>query len=119
MKGSQKQIKWAEDIKNKKLDGFNEIVNAAKDETAAVVLKKIVDYILNIEKAKFWIDYRDYSEYRIIDALFRGSLLIDGFNNDKKAKFDPATTTVTESWKVIVQDGRGGHYEERKNIVKL
>ena len=62
MKGTEKQIKWAEDIKKentKKIANFYKYVETSKDladEAREVIIEKFEEVSQN---AKFWIDNRE------------------------------------------------------------
>lgn len=111
MKGSEKQVKWAEAIKASK--NFQEWIGRGKDDNANQVLVKAVAYFENIQESAFWIDNRDKSEKHLLMKLFDGTLQPKGDGWDRRAKMDKETGVITETWTVIVQDGKGGHKEDR------
>jgi hypothetical protein len=113
MLGSQKQIKWAEDIRQGKLEDF------AKLEARALngIAHKAISYIRDNEQASFWIDYRTASAADMLRSLLTGGISVWGFNFDRKAKLDPQTGTITVTWEEIVNDGKGGHKEVRKQTL--
>lgn len=95
MNGSQKQVKWAEDIKASK--NFDQFVTAARNEQAKIIVTKAVDFVKNIESASFWIDYRDYAEMDIFNSLMRGNLKVNGLGENATAKMSPdGEITITE-----------------------
>lgn len=113
MNGSKKQVKWAEDIKAGK--NFDKFIDSARNEAARVIVTKAVNFVKGIDSAKFWIDYRDSSEMDIFNSLMTGGLKINGHNNNRTAKMaQDGTITITEQ--VIVQDGKGGHYETKTEV---
>jgi len=111
MKGTAKQIKWAEYIKEK--ISANNYGMATLTEAG----QKAVDYIDNIENASFWIDYRDYSGVSLLQSLASGTLRVKGFSFSNTAKITPEGTII-ESWDEIVPDGKGGHKETRTKIIE-
>lgn len=111
MKGSEKQIKWAETIKASK--DFSQWLGKGKDEAANAVLAKAVAFIEAIDAAAFWIDNRDRTEQAIITDLLAGRLQPKGWQHDQKAKIDMSTGVITLTETVIVSDGRGGHKETK------
>lgn len=113
MLGSQKQIKWAEDIRNGKLADFEKLGQRALNEIA----HKAISYIRDNEQASFWIDYRTVSAADMLRSLLTTGISVWGFNFDRKATIDPKTGTITITWKEIVQDGKGGHEEVRSKTI--
>jgi len=109
MNGSEKQIKWANDIINSKQEAFAKFEQAAKNDIA----RKAIAYIRNNQNAAFWIDYRDTTVTDMVRALLGGTLSIYGYNFDHTAKLDSTTGVITESWEEIVNDGKGGHKAKR------
>ena len=84
MIGSEKQIKWASDIK-------------AKIETEAAQYKgkaehydKIIDFILSINDSRFWIDYRESDLRDLMTKLIKSALFVNGQDNSDCAKSDMA-----------------------------
>lgn len=113
MLGSQKQTKWAEDIRNGKLEDFAKLEARAKNEIA----HKAISYIRDNEQAGFWIDYRTVSASDMLRSLLTTGISIWGFSHDRKAKLDPQTGTITVTWEEIVNDGKGGHKEARTQTI--
>lgn len=113
MLGSQKQIKWAEDIRNARLEDFAKLEARVKNEIG----RKAISYIRDNEQASFWIDYRTVSAADMLRSLLTAGISIWGFNFDRKAKLDPQTGTITVTWEEIVQDGKGGYKEVRKQTL--
>lgn len=114
MLGSQKQVKWAEDIRNSKLEGFEKMEARALNDIA----RKAISYIRDNEQASFWIDYRTVSAPDMLRSLLSNiGLSIWGFNHDRKATLNPQTGEITISWEEIVQDGKGGHIEKRSQTL--
>lgn len=109
MNGSEKQITWANEIKAGK--NFGAWAGKGKDAAANATIDKAIAFIGSIDNAAFWIDNRDRSEQAIMTDLFAGRLQIKGSSSGAKAKIDSATGQVTITEKMIVQDGKGGHYE--------
>ena len=109
MNGSEKQIKWAEDIKAGKIEKFNEIKSHAKLPAGV----KLIDYILGQEQASFWIDYRGMTPGEILHLILTSGLMI----GNTTAKANQSEIVIT--WDEIVQDGKGGHLEKKQNTIKL
>ena len=103
MTGSEKQVKWAKDIKSN-LD-FNSIKNQVAGNDAAI---KVIEFIENNEYASFWIDYRDHQVTDLLRAISTTGLRIRGFGFDHKAKVDQ-TGQITITWEEIISDGKGGY----------
>lgn len=57
LQGTEKQIKWAESIRNKAVEIYNEIY--AKSEKKENVNMIFNAYVFNQDKASWWIDHRD------------------------------------------------------------
>lgn len=112
MNGSEKQIKWAEDIKSK-MD-FAKLRKMVNGNPIAI---KAIEYVENNECASFWIEYKNYSTMQLMDQLLTSGLLIKGANYDHRAKMDKATGAITITWEEIVQDGKGGHKETRTQVL--
>lgn len=66
--GSEKQIKWAMDIKSKMQADFDKFKDMMKDSEAAI---KAIKFVENIEAAKFWIDNRNFDVAGLL-TLFGG-----------------------------------------------
>jgi hypothetical protein len=105
MKGTEKQIKWAEDIKAKM--NFNELKTKAINPMVA----KGVNFVEAIENAEFWILYRDHAAGDIVRDLFKGGILVRGAGYTDKAKADVTTGIITTTKEKIIDDGKGGHIE--------
>jgi hypothetical protein len=71
--GSEKQIKWANDIRAKVQDDFDNFKTALKDNPAAI---KGIEFIENIESSRFWIDHKDFDAQGLL-VLFSGELGLD------------------------------------------
>ncbi len=109
MQGSEKQIKWAQDIKAKMTEEAQNYLG--KVEAYDVVINKI----LSIDHAEFWIDYRDYSLQHILQSLPSG-IRVKGFGFSNTLKADKKTLELTETWDEIVADGKGGHKVTKSKI---
>lgn len=84
MLGSQKQIKWAEDIKSgMDFDGMRQRANGHP------IGIKAVDFVEGIEHAAFWIDYRDYTAEQLIYNLMTSGLQVKGFGFADVAELHP------------------------------
>lgn len=110
MNGSEKQVKWAEDIKQDKADEFAQLKERFGKSAAAL---KAIEYIEGNEHAAFWIDHRNSSVMEILDSLMRGGVQVKGHNFDHRATMTP-DGTITVTWSEIVQDGKGGHKATRQ-----
>jgi hypothetical protein len=82
MKGSQKQIEWAEKIK------ANIEAEAKQYRGRKEAYDKMIDFILSIDNASFWIDHRDYGFKTLMTDLYKGGLLIRGTEFSDCAKCD-------------------------------
>ena len=91
MKGSEKQIKWAKEIKRQIETGFKKFNDHP-------VMNKATDYILNIENAGFWIDEaRDCTDNPIalVMKFSRGGIRTRGLEFGDLAKIDEKTGEIT------------------------
>lgn len=91
MKGSDKQIKWAEDIKASKAADFASLRSKVRDPKGI----KAMDYVEAIDWAAFWIEYEKMSAMQIMNVLLRSGLLIKGWQFQDKATMDQATGVIT------------------------
>lgn len=110
MKGTEKQVEWAEDIKAKIT------ANNFGMETITKVGQKAIDYISSIDDAKFWIDNRDKLGVHLLQDIAKGRLRIKGNGYSHTAQITP-DGTITVTWTEIVHDGKGGHKETRSKVV--
>lgn len=112
MIGSEKQIKWAEDIKAGK--DFEELRIRCNGHPLGI---KAIEFVENIRDAKFWIDSRNMTAEQMLAALMGGAgLKVKGSYNSHTAKM-AEDGTITVTWKEIVQDGKGGHYATRSESI--
>jgi hypothetical protein len=107
MNGSEKQITWANEIKEGKMQDFAEL----QSKVISPIGTKALDYIKGLDAASYWIDNRDRSAADMLKSLLRGGLAINGNQSSDKATMDPTSGIITITSKAIVQDGKGGHYE--------
>lgn len=91
MNGSEKQIKWAEDIRASKASDFAALRSKIIDPKGI----KAVDFIESIDAAAFWIDNRSRSVLDMMTSLVRGGLSIKGGLFADKAVMDMASGTIT------------------------
>jgi len=112
MKGSSKQVEWAMRIKAEKQPEIDRLMAAGNE-----MGKKAVGYINGLDSASFWIDHRFTSVKDILRKLITTGLDVYGDNYDAYAKMDTATGVITLRYKDIVQDGKGGHIEDRVVVV--
>ena len=109
MKGTAKQIKWATEIQTKVAAEAQPLIGKAAH------YDRIINLILSIDEASFWIDYRDSDFRSLLSSLSKGGLRNKGNGYSNLIKVD-AAYTVTETWTEIIQDGKGGHYETKSKI---
>lgn len=109
MNGSEKQIKWAADIKRQM--GLEQLVGQFNE-----VADRALNYIKEIDSAVFWIDYRELNANQLMQALVTTGLSIKGHGNSHLAKMAP-DGTITITWTEIVQDGKGGHKITRRETL--
>ena len=105
MKGSEKQIKWAEDIKQ-------EITSSWGLANITPPGQKAIDFISGIDDARFWIDNKSNNGLALLQSLAAGHLRVKGSGYSNVAKITP-DGIITETWDEIVSDGKGGHKETR------
>ena len=94
MNGSEKQVKWAEEIKASKASEVIDLKSRAKNPVAV----KAVEYLENNEEAAFWIDNRTSTFDEMFRQLISGGIYTKGSQYDNKAKLDPKTGIITETW---------------------
>ena len=103
MKGSENQVKWAQDIKNKmdlSVDGI------------APRGQEIIVWVNQIDDATWWIDNRDLKTSQdVLMALMDGTF-IDG----KLHVLNGQTGQISKKWSEIVSDG-SGHKKEHETVV--
>lgn len=70
LNGTEKQIKWAEEIRKEAIESVNELTNEMiskypedKKEAAETMVKTIIDKLCSISDCNFWISNRNYSNY--------------------------------------------------------
>lgn len=114
MNGSEKQVKWAEDIRAGK--NFDAMLGHGRSAEATRIIEKVVTYITSNDNAAFWIDYRDSSAMEIARDLMSCGLQVRGLGFEHRAKMAP-DGTITVTWQAIVQDGKGGHKETRSKTL--
>ena len=84
MNGSEKQIKWANEIKAE--INMQQLIGNGRDEKSNVLISKVVEFVENIEDANFWIDYRNQSAVGIASQLMGRGLQIKGNNYKTRIK---------------------------------
>lgn len=107
MNGSEKQIKWADEIKAGKAEQFATL----RSKVISPIGTRALDFIESLDSASFWIDNKDRSAMEMLTSLLRGGLSTKGSQSSERATMDQATGIITITSKAIVQDGKGGHYE--------
>jgi len=113
MKGSKKQIEWAEDIRATMQPGFDSI--RAQFEGNAIAIKAI-DYVQSLDHAGFWIDNRSSNPMIMLTEIARGRLYVRSAGSSHTAKFDQTTGKITVAWNEIISDGKGGHREIKEEV---
>ena len=99
MKGSEKQVKWAEQIKKGK--DFNQFLGKGRNGAANAVIAKAVGFICSIDSAKFWIDNRNNSEMDIVKSFMSPvGLAISGDDHADKA------TVATDGTITVIRHNR-------------
>lgn len=76
MKGSEKQIAWAEKIKAAKMEEIQKFLNdnAAKMNGQEKIIYGFVEKLQQVEKASFWIDQRDSGALHLLKLAATGKL---------------------------------------------
>lgn len=59
LKGSEKQVSWAKDIRTKMIENIITLMNNEKKEKFIIRRQKAIEVINNIEDAKFFIENRN------------------------------------------------------------
>lgn len=108
--GSEKQISWAEDIK------ASLTFDNVKDHP---VITKAKELIMANDDANWWINNRNRTGYDMIRAMLTGGLMISNRGNAKFAEIAHDGSSITITWTEIVSDDKGGHEEDRKEIIKI
>lgn len=98
MKGTEKQIKWAEEIKSKLETGF-------KNFTPNPMMEKATNYILNIDNATFWIDearfYVDNPIGLVMAFASPNGILTNGTTGADVAFMDKTTGEIKETKRTV------------------
>lgn len=66
LKGSEKQINWANSIRADLITGLEKIRTLAIEANQPQAIIDIIDGIINNDAAKFWIDNRGYTPKQIV-----------------------------------------------------
>ncbi len=90
MNGSEKQIKWAEEIKAAKAEEFAKLYKAVRNDIGT----KAISYIESNDNVAFWIDNRDRKVADLLNQLCRGGLAIKGDGFAVKALLDMQTGAI-------------------------
>jgi len=114
MKGSEKQIKWAEEIKATMQQDFDTIRTQFEGNALAI---KAIDYVQSLDHATFWIDNRNSNPMTMLTEIAQGNLRVRGDGYSHTAKFDQTTGQITVTWTEIVGDGKGGHHETKEEVM--
>lgn len=111
MIGSEKQIKWAEDIRSK-------VAAALPDMSSNPIADKAKQFLLSIDDAKFWIEVaKDRTPMFLLQDMVQGGLRVKGLGFDHIAKLDQTTGMITITWTDVVADGKGGHVETHTKTI--
>ena len=84
MKGSEKQVEWASGIRAEMESQADGLKARARNEAAL----KGIEFILGIEHAAFWIDYRGWRLEDLLRKLVSTGLRIRGLEYADNAKMD-------------------------------
>ena len=104
LKGSEKQVKWAEDIRQKADWSTDGLTPRGKE---------IIDWVKKIDDAKWWIENRDLKTTKdVISALSAGT-----FINGKAHVLDQKTGKIVKKWSEIISDGKGGYKKQYEDVV--
>jgi len=114
MRGTEKQIKWAAEIKATMKPDFDAIRTQFEGNAIAT---KAIDFVQGLDWASFWIDNRSSNPMTMMNEIAQGKLRTRGNGYGHTANFDQATGAITVTWTEIISDGKGGHKEEKKEII--
>jgi len=114
MKGSEKQIKWAEEIKATMKQDFDTIRTQFEGN---IIATKAIDFVESLDNATFWIDNRKSTPMTMLTEIAQGNLRTKGDGYSHTAKFDQTTGKITITWNEIVSDGKGGHHETKEEVM--
>ena len=114
MKGTEKQIKWAEAIKATMKQDFDAIRTQFEGNAIAI---KAIDFVQGLDWATYWIDNRNSNPMAMLNEIAQGNLRTRGDGYSHTAKFDQATGAITVTWEEIVSDGKGGHKETKEEVM--
>jgi len=114
MKGSEKQIKWADDIKANMKPDFDNLRSQLAGNAIAL---KAINFVENLDLASFWIENRDSSPMTMLNEMVQSGLRIMGCEYSHNAKFNQSNGEITITWTEIVDDGKGGHEETREEVI--
>ena len=110
MKGSEKQINWANDIKATFVASAQSLLGKNPHADRAINL------ILSIDDSNFWITYRENDWRFLLNSLYSTGLSNKGSGYSNNIKADKTTHIIAETWETIVSDGKGGHKETKIKI---
>lgn len=111
MKGSVKQIKWAEDIRAK----FETEAQALIGKNAQA--DKIISAILGIDESAFWIEYRHFDWKFIFNCLGSNGLRNRGAEFSNLIKYDRASGAIVETWDEDVKYDTGKWCNETRTKI--
>ena len=70
MRGSEKQIKWAKDIKDQMMANIENLMNHEKSDKMKIRRQKAIEVLNTIEDSKFFIDNRnEYAPEISVDII--------------------------------------------------
>lgn len=106
--GSEKQVKWANDIRSQFLKDLSAIEGklAQPGKTAVTFLKAIPD-------SRYWIDNRKATATQHLESLQNG-LFINAKGGYYVMKNDGK---IYKKWSQIIPDGKGGYKKEFEAVV--
>ena len=92
MRGTEKQQIWAKQIKNSFTEAMEKLATLQKDGVLPEQAQKVVDYLLGVESAQFWIDHKNTAEQGsgLLRIICTSGCEIDG----QIVKFNPVTGEV-------------------------
>lgn len=65
LKGTEKQVKWANDIRPKVITNFEKYIEDKKESSSIEKIKAAFEKMKTIDDAKWWIEHREYESYYI------------------------------------------------------
>lgn len=98
MEGTEKQVQWAEKIKA--------ALNVEDYKGKSPMMDIAIDFFEGIEDAGWWIEHKGMGLKSLCLQLMKGLRVGNAtYTLSKNGK-------ITKKWREIVNDGKGGHYED-------